>query len=76
MAFVNSLWTGFDFIDKKILADDRFIARVRGLNENHLKELLKAVINDVVIEGAWEELPSMEDIFMSETQLKTEVDEQ
>ncbi|MEO9256736.1 MAG: ATP-binding cassette domain-containing protein [Crocinitomicaceae bacterium] len=76
MAFVNSLWTGFDFIDKKILADDRFIARVRGLNENHLKELLKAVINDVVIEGAWEELPSMEDIFMSETKLKEEVDEQ
>jgi ABC-2 type transport system ATP-binding protein len=75
MAFVNSLWTGFDFIDKKILADDRFIARVRGLDENHLKELLKAVINDVVIEGAWEELPSMEDIFMSETQLKEGSDE-
>lgn len=64
MAFVNALWTGFEFVDKKIIAEDRFIARVRGLHGNELKELLKTTIDDVKIEAAWEELPSMEEIFI------------
>lgn len=72
LSFTNALWTGFDFVDKKILSEDRFIARVRGLNENKMKALLKAVMNDVVIEGAWEELPSMEDVFMEATQEREE----
>jgi ABC-2 type transport system ATP-binding protein len=70
MAFVNALWTGFDFVDKKVLANDRFIARVRGLNNNGLKQLLQTTLNDINIEAAWEELPSMEDIFMKETTAK------
>jgi ABC-2 type transport system ATP-binding protein len=73
MAFVNALWTGFDFVDKKVLADDRFIARVRGVNNNGLKQLLQTTLNDINIEAAWEELPSMEDIFMEETTAKEEV---
>lgn len=67
LAFTNALWTGFDFIDKKILAENRFIARVSALNQNNMKTLLNAVMNDIVIEGAWEEMPSMEAIFMELT---------
>lgn len=68
MAFVNSLWTGYDFIDKKILADDRFVARVHALHGNELKDLVTAVKDTVKIEGVWEEAPSMETIFIQKTQ--------
>jgi ABC-2 type transport system ATP-binding protein len=64
IAFVNALWTGFELIDKEILGDDRFIARLKMRGGNNFEDLLRALIGHVRIEAAWEVLPSMQDIFI------------
>ncbi len=68
IAFVNSLWTGFELIDKEILGDDRFIARVAMRGDNQFEDLLKVLMGNVKIEAAWEVLPSMQEVFISEVQ--------
>lgn len=65
IAFVNALWTGFELIDKEILGDDRFVARVRMRGDNSFEDLLKVLIGQVRIEAAWEVLPSMNEVFIS-----------
>ncbi len=64
IAFVNALWIGFELVDKEILADDRFIATVAVRGESSFDDLLKTLIGQVRIEAAWEELPSMEQLFI------------
>lgn len=68
IAFVNSLWTGFELVDKEVLGDDRFIAKVTMRGENQFEDLLKVLMGNVKIEAAWEVLPSMQDIFIREVQ--------
>lgn len=65
IGFVNALWTGFELIDKEILGDDRFIARVKMRGDNSFEDLLKTLIGQVKIEAAWEVLPSMNEVFIS-----------
>lgn len=72
ISFATALWVGFEFIDKKILGDDHYIARVKMLGDSDFKSLLQTLIPSIEIEGAWEELPSMEDIFIRETTERTE----
>lgn len=65
IAFVNALWTGFELVDKEILGDDRFIARVRMRGDSSFEDLLKVIMGQVTIEAAWEMLPSMQEVFIS-----------
>lgn len=65
IAFVNALWTGFELVDKEILGDDRFIARVRMRGDSSFEDLLKVIIGQVTIEAAWEMLPSMQEVFIA-----------
>ncbi len=65
IAFVNALWTDFELIDKEILGDDRFIAKVRMRGDQGFEDLLKVLIGQVKIEAAWEVLPTMQDVFMN-----------
>lgn len=65
IAFVNALWTGFELIDKEILGDDRFVARVKMRGDHTFDDLLKTLIGQVRIEAAWEVLPSMNEVFIS-----------
>ncbi len=65
IAFVNALWIGFELIDKEILGDDRFIARVKMRGDNSFEDLLKTLMGQVKIEAAWEVLPSMNEVFIS-----------
>ncbi len=64
IAFVNALWTGFELIDKEILGDDRFVARVKMRGDNNFEDLLRTLIGQVKIEAAWEVLPSMQELFI------------
>lgn len=64
IAFVNALWTGFELVDKEILGDDRFIAKVKMRGDSSFEDLLKVLIGQVKIEAAWEVFPSMHDIFI------------
>jgi ABC-2 type transport system ATP-binding protein len=64
IAFVNALWTGFELIDKEILGDDRYIARVKMRGDSSFEDLLKVLIGQVKIEAAWEVLPSMHEVFI------------
>jgi ABC-2 type transport system ATP-binding protein len=64
IAFVNALWTGFELIDKEILGDDRFVARVKMRGESSFEDLLQVLMGQVKIEAAWEVLPSMQDVFI------------
>lgn len=64
IAFVNALWTGFELVDKEILGDDRFVARVKMRGENQFEDLLQTLIGQVKIEAAWEVLPSMQELFI------------
>ncbi len=76
IAFVNALWTGFELVDKDILGDDRFVAKVKMRGENSFQDLLKVLIGQIEIEAAWEMLPSMQDVFIELVQpIKKEADE-
>lgn len=72
IAFVNALWTGFELIDKEILGDDRFTARVRMRGDNRFEDLLQVLIGQVKIEAAWEVLPSMQELFINAVSGKEE----
>lgn len=72
IGFVNALWTGFELIDKEILGDDRFIARVKMRGDNQFEDLLKVLIGAVKIEAAWEVLPSMQELFIDAVSVKEE----
>lgn len=65
IAFVNALWTGFELVDKDILGDDRFIARVKMRGDSTFDDLLKVLIGQVRIEAAWEVFPSMHELFIN-----------
>jgi ABC-2 type transport system ATP-binding protein len=68
IAFVNALWTNFELVDKEILGNDKYIARLRLRGENNFEDLLRSLIGQVKIEAAWEVLPSMQDIFIEMVQ--------
>ena len=73
IAFVNALWTSFELIDKEILGDDKFIARVKMRGDNTFEDLLRTLLGQIKIEAAWEVLPSMQDVFIDLVQVKKEV---
>lgn len=66
IAFANALWTGYEIVDKKILANDRFVVYLKMRGENEFNDLLATLIPHVKIEKAEEILPSMEDVFIKE----------
>jgi ABC-2 type transport system ATP-binding protein len=68
IAFVNALWTGFEMVDKKILGDDRFEAKLKMRGDNNFEDLLKTLMGHVKIEAAWEVLPSMHEVFINTVQ--------
>lgn len=64
IAFVNALWTGFELIEKEVLGDDRFVAKVKMRGDHNFEDLLKTLLGQVRIEAAWEVLPSMDEVFI------------
>lgn len=76
ISFVNALWIGFELIDKEILGDDRFIAKVKMREDNSFEDLLKTLLGQVKIEAAWEVLPSMQEVFIQMVQGGKEVNDE
>ncbi|MCE2682187.1 MAG: ABC transporter ATP-binding protein [Flavobacteriia bacterium] len=72
IAFVNALWTNFELVDKEILGEDRFVARLKTRGETNFDDLLRAMMGQVRIEAVWEVLPSMQDIFIELVTPKSE----
>jgi len=68
IAFVNALWTDFELIDKKELGSNRFEATVAMRSSSEFEDLLKALIGQVKLEAAWEVMPSMHDVFLTNVQ--------
>jgi ABC-2 type transport system ATP-binding protein len=64
IAFVNALWAGFEIVDKEILGDDRFLVKLKLRRESTFEDVLRISMASVQIEGAWEILPSMQDVFV------------
>ena len=77
IAFVNALWTDFELIDKKELGSNRFEATVAMRSSAEFEYLLKALIGQVKLEAAWEVMPSMHDVFLTNVQSTetTQIDE-
>ena len=77
IAFVNALWTDFELIDKKELGSNRFEATVSMRSSAEFEDLLKALIGQVKLEAAWEVMPSMHDVFLTNVQSTetTQIDE-
>lgn len=64
ISFVNTLWTGFEMIDKKEIGDSRFEVQLAMRQGNTFEDLLKVLIGQVELEGAWKMEPSMQDVFI------------
>lgn len=77
ISFVNALWTDFELIDKKELGSNRFEATVAMRSSSEFEDLLKALIGQVKLEAAWEVMPSMHDVFLTNVQSTeiTQIDE-
>lgn len=68
IAFVNALWTEFELIEKRELGSNRFEATVAMRSSANFEGLLKALIGQVQLEAAWEIIPSMHDVFLTNVQ--------
>ncbi|MFM7668713.1 MAG: ABC transporter ATP-binding protein, partial [Bacteroidota bacterium] len=68
IAFVNALWIDFELIDKKELSSNRFEATVAMRSSAEFEDLLKSLIGQVKLEAAWEVMPSMHDVFLTNVQ--------
>lgn len=66
IAFVNALWTGFELVEKEEVNSETFIAYVKLRNDSTFEDLVKTVIDEVKIEGAWKVMTSMQEIFIQE----------
>lgn len=68
IAFANALWVGYEIVSKTVHSDDLFTVELRMRGENEFNDLLHTIMPHVKIVSAYEVLPSMEKIFMMETQ--------
>ncbi len=68
IAFVSALWTDFELIDKKELGSNRFEATVAMRSSLEFEDLLKSLMGQVKLEAAWEVMPSMHDVFLTNVQ--------
>lgn len=66
IAFANALWAGYEILTKEVLTDDRFLVTLKKRRENEFNDLLQTLIPHIKIESAWEILPSMQDVFITE----------
>ena len=66
IAFANALWTGYEIIDKEVLADNKFKVTLKMRGENEFNDLLATLIPHVKIERAEEVIPNMEEVFIKE----------
>jgi ABC-2 type transport system ATP-binding protein len=71
IAFVNALWTGFEIIDKDVLAEDLFVVRLKMRGTSTFDDLLNVLIGQVQIQSARELMPSMQDVFMNSVSPKS-----
>ena len=72
IAFANALWVGYEILHKTVHADDLFTVELKMRGENEFNDLLHTIMPHVKIISAYEVLPSMEKIFMSETKTAAE----
>lgn len=73
IALANSLWTGFELLDNKQTEDGNF-ATIKMLDGARPNDLLQALIPSVEIKSFNENIPSMNDIFITvvgDSNLKT-----
>ncbi len=75
MGFTNALWAGAELLDKKS-DDDVHSVTVKLLRQNKPNDLLQAVLNHAEILSFQEVVPSMNDIFISVVENKTELNTQ
>lgn len=68
LTFANALWTNYDLIESKQIGENRYLAKVKMLNDSKVGDLLQALLQDLEFEGVWPDAPSMEDIFIQLTQ--------
>ena len=68
LTFANALWTNYDLIESKQIGENRYLAKVKMLNESKVGDLLQALLQDLEFEGVWPDAPSMEEIFIQLTQ--------
>lgn len=64
LAFANALWTGYEIVEKEILADDVFKVFLKMRDESTFNSLLTTISPHVKITSAEEVTPTMEDVFL------------
>ena len=67
MAFSTALWTAFEILDKKQVAN-RVHVKIRANKSSDVNELLQAIVNQVQVISVNELTPSMNDIFIQKVQ--------
>ena len=73
ISFANSLWIGYEIIDKEVHGEDSFTIYLKMRQENKINDLLNAVIGEVSITGVEEVLPSMENVFVKSINAQNEI---
>lgn len=68
VAFVTALWTDFELLEKRELSPNRFETTVAMRSSAEFEDLLKSLIGKVILEAAWEVMPSMNDVFLTNVQ--------
>ncbi len=64
IAFVNALWTGFEIVETREFGNNRFEVDLKMMGENTIDELMSVLIGNIKIEAIYENLPSMQEVFI------------
>jgi ABC-2 type transport system ATP-binding protein len=67
IAFTNSLWTGFELVEREQLGNEHFVARLRMLNNNDVNAMLQVTMEFVKIQRVQRLQTAMDEIFISAT---------
>ncbi|MFZ5552610.1 MAG: ABC transporter ATP-binding protein [Bacteroidota bacterium] len=64
IAFANALWAGYELVEKTVIDQNNFKAKIKLLGNNTLNNLLQTLIPAVEIHAVNELIPNMNDIFI------------
>ena len=72
IGFINSLWTGYELVQKKSIDENHHEVVLKMRHGNQIENLFETIKNEVKVEAIVEKLPTLQEIFIDLVESKNE----
>lgn len=72
IGFINSLWTGYELVQKKSIDENHHQVVLKMRHGNQIENLFETIKNEVKVEAIVEKLPTLQEIFIDLVESKNE----